>query len=114
FLRGTILPEVKAVADEEATAQNAAQSSVGGFPWWLLGIAIVAALVLSRVSRELTRATRRQVNPGLAAGAVLMVALVVWAMVGTLGAGSSAKAAQLHFTAVTADLQNRNELALAE
>jgi hypothetical protein len=114
FLRGTILPEVKAVADEEVAAQNAAQGSVGGQPWWLLGIVVLAAFVLVRVSGELTRATRRQVNLGLAAGALLMLALVAWALVGTLSARSSSQAAQLHFTAVTADLQNRNELALAE
>ena len=114
FLRGTILPEVKAVADEEVNAQNAAQNSVSGTPIWLLVVALLAALVLVRVWRELSRTTRRRVNTGLAAGVLLAGALLIWALVGALSASRAAQSAQTHFTALTTVLKDRNELALAE
>jgi hypothetical protein len=114
FLRGTILTEVKAVADEEDGAQNAAQNSVSGAPVWLLVVALLAALVLVRVWYELSRITRRRVNTGLAAGVLLAAALLAWTIAGTASAVGAANSAQTRFTAVTGVLQDRNELALAE
>ncbi len=114
FLRGTVLPEVKAVAEEEASAQDAAQQSVSGTPIWLIVAALVAALLLVRVWRELSRSTRRRVNTGLAAGVLLAAALLIWAVAGTASATGSANAAESDFHKVTALLQDRDELALAE
>jgi hypothetical protein len=114
FLRGTILPEVGAVAQEEAAAQDAAQNSVSGVPIWLLVAAVLAALLLVRVWRELSRSTRRRVNTGLAAGVLLAAALLAWAVVGTASATGSAHAAESDFHTVTALLQDRENLALAQ
>jgi hypothetical protein len=114
FLRGTVLPEVKAVADEEAAAHNAAQASVSGAPVWLVVVAVLAALALAAVWRALSLATRRSVNLGLAAGALLAAAVLAWAVVATVSAVGSANSAQARFTAVTNALQGRDQVALAE
>ena len=114
LLRGTVLPEVKAVADEEVQAQDAAQHSVSGGPPWLLVVVLLAALVLVRVWRELSRSTRRRVNTGLAAGVLIAAAVSLWTLVAGANAGRAADSAESDFHTVTAQLRDRDALALAE
>jgi len=114
FLRGTVLPEVKAVADEETAAQDSAQNAVSGTPVWLLVVALLAVLALVRVWYVLSGITRRRLNVGLAAGALLAAATVAWALVATSSAAGSAHSAESDFGKVTALLQDRDNLALAQ
>jgi hypothetical protein len=113
-LRQTTLPEVKAVVERETAAAQAGRSSVSGFPVWLLVVAVVAALVVIRVWRVLARTTRRAVNPGLAAGALITTGVVIWAFAAALGAGHAMDTAGADFTKVSGLLDRRATLARAQ
>lgn len=114
LLRQQILPEVKAVADQESAAQTSAQAGARGFPVWLVVVALLALAVLVRAALVVSRATRRRLNSGLLAGALIALAIVLWSLTATLGANTSSSHAQTDFTAVSAALQARDNLALAE
>lgn len=113
-LRTKTLPEIRAVIERETAAAQAGRSSVSGFPVWLLVAAAAAALVLARVWRVLARATRRSVNPGLAAGALITAGLVIWAFAAALGAGRAMDSAGADFSRVSALLDQRATLAAAQ
>lgn len=114
LLRKQILPEVKNVADEESDAQYSAQASVGGFPLWLVLVALLALSTIVLTGRALSRTTRRRLNPGLAIGSLLAFAIVLWSLAATSSATGSSNRAQTDFTALSTTLDTRDNLALAE
>lgn len=114
LLRQQVLPEVKAVADQESAAQQSAQAGAGGFPVWVIVVALLAFSAIVVVGRILARATRRQLNPGLALGALIALALVLWSLIATNSATGASSRAEADFSGVSMTLQARDNLALAE
>jgi hypothetical protein len=114
YLRGTVLPEVQAVADRAAPPPHAAQGAVEQFPYWLYIVAVAAAVLLVRAHRTLGRITRRRINPGLALGALLGAALLVWSAYSTAHARTLAAHAESKFAQVGTTLDARAQVALAQ
>lgn len=114
LLRERILPEVKAVADQESAAHQSAQAGAGGFPLWVVLVALLAVSVIVVTGRTVSRATRRSINPGLAVGALIALALVIYSLAATNSATDSSNRAQSDFTNLSMKLQARDNLALAE
>jgi hypothetical protein len=114
LLRERILPEVKAVADRESAAHESAQAGAGGFPLWVVLVALLAVSVIVVTGRTVSRATRRSVNPGLAVGALIALILVIYSLAATNSATDSSNRAQSDFTNLSMKLQARDNLALAE
>lgn len=113
LLRETMLPEVSAVATLETAAEQGGQGRVAGFPWWVLLAAAAAGGALWWIWRELDRSTRRRVNPGLAAGALISAGLLVWTLAASLSAAGSVRSADVDFTRVNALMQARSDLSRA-
>ncbi len=114
LLRSQMLPEVTAVADDESAAQNAAQNDVGSAPVLLIVVALIALAVLFFAGRSLARVTRRTINLGAALGVMIALVLVVWSLAASFGAGGASSRAQRDFTAFSANLSDRDHVALAQ
>jgi len=114
LLRRQILPEISAVADQESAAHQSAQAGASGFPLAVVLVALLAVSVIVIAGRTVSRATRRRINPGLAAGSLIALAVVLWSLVATNSASASSNRAQTGFSQLSRALQARDNLALAE
>ncbi|MBS2964665.1 hypothetical protein KGA66_16530 [Actinocrinis puniceicyclus] len=114
LMHDQILTRVKDVADQETAAHAHAQANASGFPVWILVVALLAVLALAAVARELSRSTRRRVNPGVALGVLVALGVVVWSLVAVSSATAGVHRAQADFDRVEAMLQGRDDLALAD
>ena len=114
LMQSQILHEVRTVADEQSAAQRSGQSDVSGFPIWILVAAVLAAVVLVLVGRELSRSTRRRFNSGIVVGAAIALFVVFWSLGATSSAGNAANRAQADFDKVATTLWDRDSLALAD
>jgi flagellar basal body-associated protein FliL len=114
LMHGQILKEVQSVADEESAAERSAQGQVSSFPVWIVVVTVLAAVALVLSGRELSRSTRRRLNPGVVVGVFIALAVVIWSLVATTSAGNAANRAQADFDKVATTLWDRDSLALAD
>ncbi|MGH6654546.1 MAG: hypothetical protein ACRDVE_04995 [Actinocrinis sp.] len=114
LLRGPMLREVAMVAQDESAAQTSAQNDVASAPVLLIVVVLIALIVLFFAGRSLSRTTRRTVNLGAAVGVLIAFVLVVWSLAATLGAAGASHRAQTDFTVFSANLSDRNQIALAQ
>jgi hypothetical protein len=114
LMRTTMLPEVTRLLQHEEQAELSGLGSVGARPWWALAVLILAVAVEAFCWRHLARTTRRRINPGLALGALLGVALLGLILFSTAGAAGSAAAARSDFEQMNTTLNLRSDLATAE
>jgi hypothetical protein len=86
----TLLPAANAVFTQENAELGAANGQATGLPTMigLLVLAVVAALLLYRAQRWLTRRTNRVFSPGLVFASAALFASVIWVLVSFLGARS--------------------------
>jgi len=88
LMRTTLLPDTLSAYRSEITATGAAKSAATGVPWSLTIWLVLAFAALIAAQRQITRRTRRVINPGLLAATALVLVAAVWTGV-SLGAHRS-------------------------
>jgi hypothetical protein len=78
LMRTTLLPDTLSAYRSEVAATGAAKASATGVPWSLAVWLVLALAVLITAQWQITRRTRRIINPGLLTATGLLVAAAVW------------------------------------
>ncbi|MGY0233747.1 hypothetical protein [Longispora urticae] len=85
LMQNSMLPAVNRGYQAQNARAAADADRATAFPWWLLLVALVVGAGLVLAQRDLTRRTRRILNPGLVAASLAVMLALGWALVG-LGA----------------------------
>lgn len=78
LMRGTLLPDTLTAYRAEVAATGAAKGAAAGVPWLMTICLVLAFAALIAAQRQITRRTRRIINPGLMAATGLLVVATAW------------------------------------
>lgn len=102
LMRTTILPAADALRRAQVAALTAADRRAGAYPWAVLLLAVATLAGIVDVSLRERRRTHRAVSLGLVAGAVALLAVLVWWLAAVSAANGRLDAAQRHGDAAAA------------